>query len=305
MRRILIPKSHRTWRTIYVPGPAEKARLRGLVPVLHRLERSAAERHGTIHVAHGFVPHRSPVTCALAHLNCAWTLTADLADWFDHIHESQIAHGIELGGGDPNVAAQLCVDGAPQQGLPTSPIAANLAAIPMDRWILDRLPPDAVYTRYADDLQLSLRTAPHDPQAIVGILEEAASHMGWQIAPHKTRIYDARRGHRIIVGIAVGSRSIAIPRTTRRRLRAARHQRPQHPHTQGLEEWCRLLLPRALRPRRRLRFEQATDTPPAGLSSLSTPSSRISHAGTIERSQQHKPGLRRVFRFSVRNQSSP
>lgn len=268
MRLIRIPKSAGRWRTVAVPDTRDEWRpYRALLPVLHEAERQAARALGVAGVAHGFVPGRSPVTCAAAHIGpWAVTLTFDLADWFDRVTTAQVARGLVLAGWHDAsamaLAQQVTPDGVARQGLPTSPAAANLAAVPFDGRLSEALSrigqtcgTAVVYTRYADDLTISAGMETEAlVQSIVAAVHEAASAMGWEIAARKTRCYRAAAGRRIVVGVSVGPSDLRLPRAMRRRLRAARHQDPaaRQPATRGLIEWSALRLPRAVRPARRI-----------------------------------------------------
>ena len=70
--------------------------------------------------------------------------------------------------------------------------------------------------------------------------------MGWKLAEHKARVQHSIAGKRIIVGIAVDAR-LAATRSTKRRLRAALHQRKKR-QIVGLTEWSKCKMPKALRP---------------------------------------------------------
>lgn len=254
MRCCRIPKGPGRWRTVYVPSRAEKKRYARLAVQLALAERAAAQAAGTLLCAHGFVQGRSAVTAARLHVGYAATITADLADWFDSVRPEQIRAGLYLAGADPALATQACYAGAPRQGLPSSPAAANLAAVELDRLILDRLacvaqgPPVAlVYTRYADDLAVSVAD-PAVAEAVLLALAGAAFAMGWKLAPGKTRVHRASAGRRPLLGLSVGPSDVRASREARRKLRAARFGRG--PGAAGLAEWCACRLPRAARPSR-------------------------------------------------------
>lgn len=268
MKEIRLSKGGGKVRVVYAPSPRAKSRLRARLPELMRAERRAAAALGVAEVAHGFIAGRSPVTCALAHVGFVLTVSCDLSGWFDSVTAAQVARGLVLGGyGEAAAAAlaeRLCHLGAPRQGLPTSPAAANLAAVPMDRLILDALAEMGqafAYTRYADDLTVSVgEDSPELAQRIVNILAGCASAMGWRVATHKTHIQRAAAGRRVIVGVSVEN-DLRAPRKVRRRLRAANHKaRTQEGNAgtgarnsaAGLAEWCSLKLPKEARPSRQL-----------------------------------------------------
>lgn len=244
-------------RTIYAPDAAERKELRALIPALDAL--LAHER--TKHCLHGFRPGRSPTSNATAHKGKRWSVCFDIAGFFDSV---TVAH-LAAAGIPAELIAQITVNGAPRQGLPTSPAAANLAACPMDREILRWLARDrtAVYTRYADDLTISTddrRTV----DAALAELPAIVARCGFQIAKHKTHVYDAAAGRRMITGLAV-DQEIHPTRAAKRRLRAARHQ-GNTDQAAGLAEWCRCKLPQAMRRpaegRRVNRQRTTTDTEP-------------------------------------------
>lgn len=256
MREIRINKGNGTFRVVYSPGRGERRRLDAILPVLMAAERKAAVTLDTEAVAHGFVAGRSPVTCALPHAGMAVSVCCDLAGWFDSVRPEQVRAGLALAGADAGLAEKVCHLGAPRQGLPTSPAACNLAAVTLDRWVLDDLRdtlPDRakfVYTRYADDLTVSLSA---DEPALIAwaesVLGRSAALMGWSVAHRKTKVQHASAGRRVIVGVSVGDTAgqVQAPRWQRRRLRAARHLGATRPQALGLAEWCAMKLPRALR----------------------------------------------------------
>lgn len=266
MRTIVIQKGSGRFRTLYLPDKKEKLVYRRIHSRLAKFERKAAKAMGTENVAHGFVKGRCPITCAIAHIGYAVTISADLESWFDNITEEQIKGGLELAHATSAwaLAKKACLEGAPRQGLPSSPAAANLAAIRFDRMILDGLKllsPETVYTRYADDLTVSLSNEnPVSIELVLELLDKTAQNMGWSLSHRKTKVQYARGGMRVVVGIAVGETNIRATRKARRKLRAATHQidkagRPsnkQRNEKMGLEQWVGLTLPKHLRPKRRI-----------------------------------------------------
>jgi hypothetical protein len=235
MRQKKIPKGGGRWRTVWVPSRREREALRAIVPTL----AGTARRLDVHDVMHGFVAGRSPVTNALVHRGRAYTLALDLRDWFDSVRRDQLAPHVA-----PDVLDRILVDGAPRQGLPTSPAAANIAAAALDAQIVAALAGRGVYTRYADDLAISV-----DDEAVLRELADVVPRLvaayGWQVHPRKTRLQAAAAGRRVITGVAVDD-GIFAPRAARRRLRAARHQR-RTAQARGLAEWCLLRLPGAAR----------------------------------------------------------
>ncbi len=287
MRHLKLSKGNGKYREIFAPDGPEKRAYQQLLPALQRAERATALAQGTESVAHGFVTGRSPVTMALPHRGHAVTISADLASWFDSVRPEQIRAGLELAGADISLADRVCYRGAPRQGLPTSPTAANLAAVTMDRAIIDALQSlgvEYVYTRYADDLAVSLRSPePRLVAQVIEILAACAQAMGWVVAAHKTRVQYARAGRRVICGVSVDS-DVRPPREMRRKLRAAQHHAPISRQSMGLAEWCRMRLPKEQRGSRIIRGAQASvaspvPTPASEASTVLAGSRRIRHRG--------------------------
>lgn len=119
------------------------------------------------------------------------------------------------------MANKVCYDGATRQGLSSSPAAANVAAIPLDKEIAVILPENSVYTRYADDLTIS-----SDSISDLMILRERipvlVEKCGFKVNNKKTRIQSSQFGRRIITGIAVDDK-ITATKKIRKNLRAAKH----------------------------------------------------------------------------------
>lgn len=232
MKITKIPKGNGKFRTIYCPSPRDKPLFKGIV---HHLNDQAIGLD-THKVAHGFMPGRSIVTNALAHVG-DWQITLhfDFEDFFDSVTSEMLPD-------PPKIIArtwyrQNCFpDGAARQGLPTSPAIANIAAAPFDaavialresltpkRRILGNRGPAFVYTRYADDLTFSCNSEAVAARILKEIPELAAAH-GFKINAAKTTRQHARAGHRIVTGIAATPSGILPTRQARRKLRAAAHQ---------------------------------------------------------------------------------
>jgi RNA-directed DNA polymerase len=236
MRKFTIAKRGGGARAIYAPNHKEKLLLRLLVPRLNRLQQQLCAP-----CVHGFMPERSPVTNAQAHAGKQFTLCMDLADFFDSVDPEDVPALKNCGLFTPEEIARMAVDGAARQGLPTSPIVANLAAIPMDTALL-QLSADhgAVYTRYADDLSFSCDSIVAAVTLRAEIVAIVADY-GFKVNPRKTRLLSSQSGRRIVTGVAVGA-EVKAPRAIRRRLRAAYHQRHIR-QAAGLTEWSKMRMP--------------------------------------------------------------
>jgi hypothetical protein len=85
---------------------------------------------------------------------------------------------------------------------------------------------DATYTRYADDITISLADEGHDLHALIGGTIAILQNEGYQ--PHIRKKFDVRRRHQRqeVTGLVVNAR-VNLPRTTRRWLRAVEHRTRQ------------------------------------------------------------------------------
>ncbi len=217
MRIFKIKKRSGGERIIYSPDDAEKTVLRALLPQI-------AEPRGDI--AHGFRPRKNIVTNALAHRERSITISMDLSDFFPSVKPAMLAGKL------PKTMIEnplVFPDGAAQQGLPTSPAIANLAAVAMDDAIVKMLHKlreagvavsEKYYTRYADDLSISVDT--EDREIINSIIQkvcEIARRCGFRVNAKKTRVQLSRGGRREICGLTVGE-NVRPQRRFRRRLRA-------------------------------------------------------------------------------------
>lgn len=249
MRVFRIPKGNGKVRVIYAPSREEKRACRTWLPHLNKALESLPYR--VKDAIHGFRRGRSSVTNAWAHRDRAHTVSFDIASFFDSITLEHICHAFFAAGLEiASVAREdsgLTVDGAPRQGLPTSPAIANLVAAAIDADILEALKGDrtAVYSRYADDLTVSTNRQ-ETVDAMLRAVPEIVARHGFQIAEHKTRVQHASAGRRVITGVAV-DREVHPTRRMKRRLRAAEHQH-NTPQAAGLSEWTRCRLPKAYMP---------------------------------------------------------
>lgn len=249
-QRRAIYKADGTVRWLDVPNPELAASQRMLV----RLLRPSAPFAG---VATAFEPGRSPAIHARIHEGALAAVVVDIRDFFGSIRPAHLRWAFHprqrkrtggerkvlLDGGGKRDREELirllfASDGEGcwlPQGAPSSPWAANLAAHPMDRrlraWAREW--GDVHYSRYADDLVLSLH---RDCDSIATVrfldaaeraLREAIKARGWTVREEKTRRW--RRSDRspltlcgVEVPDVVGA-PCRLPRVQHRRVRAALH----------------------------------------------------------------------------------
>lgn len=261
MKVFTISKRNGSRRTIFAPSEEEKEKLRRCLPALSQKQEQA----DVSDVQHGFRAGRSPVTNAMPHRGYGFTLSMDLKDFFDSVTVDKLPWLFTVGfywecyvngSGEcfeyDGRSTQRWITHAARQGLPTSPLLANIAASPMDtdicalRGSRGRFSTWFVYTRYADDLTFSF-----DNERVHSILMERVPAIvekhGFKINEAKTRLQCSKAGRRIITGIAVDD-ALHPTRAVKRRLRAMLHQK-HFQQWQGLAEWASLKIPKAYKKR--------------------------------------------------------
>lgn len=265
MREIKIPKGNGEFRRICVQSKLDELRLKKWKKTLEDIQAQICGPW-----VHGFMPGRSPVTNALAHVGREWTLSMDLKDFFDSVTRERLARFI------PNDALKevgeggVLYKGAARQGLSTSPAASNIGAAAFDKVVVEWLScqdTEIVYTRYADDLAFSWNGERGLAERIKRAVATIAEAHGFAVNGKKTRLQSAKAGRRVICGVSVGQNDIRPTRETRRKLRAAEHWWAKTwmveaasarllgkpipskdclawKKLQGLREWCSLKPPR-------------------------------------------------------------
>ena len=217
-------------------------------------------------VAHGFWPARSVVSNAKHHVSYQYTVSFDLADFFDTCTTEQWNKAVGAQGyATTPLFGGFSIEGALRQGLPTSPAASNVCAAPLDHAIVRfcQTLGDCVYTRYADDLTISCRSQ-QQVKTLLKEIPKLVEQANFQLNTKKTRVQCAKAGRRIITGVAVDDAGIYPTRKTKRLLRAARYRakrKPSHHNRHraaGLQEWCKTKPPR-LGKKARHTMDQAPD----------------------------------------------
>ncbi|MEP7356252.1 MAG: reverse transcriptase domain-containing protein [Anaerolineales bacterium] len=264
--RFTIPKRRGGLRQIEAPGEKLKDLQRRILrKLLNPLPVPAA--------ATGFVLGRSVVDNARPHVGQGVVINLDLADFFGSISEQRVRELFQARGWNAEAAgilARICTsDGRLPQGAPTSPALSNLAC-----WRLDaRLAALARkvgghYTRYADDITLSLpalgrnkRRRPHrGPRAsgranrpagpsrsLITWVSQIIAGEGFQIQRRK-RIRIQRAHQRQTATGLIVNQKVAVPRATRRLVRAMQHRArlgkldaAGQARLKGLEAWLAMV----------------------------------------------------------------
>jgi len=218
------------FRTIYIPDPELKLKLRSFLPALQKV----AATHDRHKVCHGFMTGRSCVTNAMQHIGYRYTVSLDIQEFFDSVGAAHLAGKVP-----DEILSSCLIKGAPRQGLPTSPLIANIALTDADSQIVDSLnlmKSRFSYTRYADDITISI----DDKKSISRVLflvRDALAHRGFTVNERKTQIQSATNGRRIVTGIGVDAHNLHATRKTLKNMRAALHQKKTRA-ARGLLEWA-------------------------------------------------------------------
>lgn len=247
MRVFRIRKKSGGFRTIHAPSKSEKQEMRKLLPALTGLAVELDENG----VSHGFMPGRSAVTNAMSHVgDWEYTISLDLEDFFDTVD----AHHVYCLSAKHIKRFKEIIYGKgvfpPKQGLPTSPVIANIAFSAMDSALFPKGTVSYVYTRYADDLTFSV-SCERDVQYIMSWVPAYLAGHNWKVNARKTRVQWAKAGRRVVTGVAVDQHGIHPTRSAKRKLRAAKHQ-GNVAQAAGLEEWCKLRTPGSSRSLKKL-----------------------------------------------------
>jgi RNA-directed DNA polymerase len=234
--RYTVPKRSGGERVILAPKPELKAlQRRALAEIIGKAPVALA--------AHGFVPGKSTVTNARAHVGKQVLVKLDLQDFFPSITFARV-RGMLIALGYPFAVAAalalLCteydretferegtryfISVGPRhlvQGAPTSPALANLVTWGLDRRLMGLAKARGfTYTRYADDLVFS----GDDPAAARDLrimVERIIRDEHFTVNRAKTKI--ARQSARQIVTGLVVNEHLNTPRSLRRQLRAILH----------------------------------------------------------------------------------
>ncbi len=217
-----IPKRRGGVRTLHAPSPQLKTVQRLILRrVLAWLRVHAA--------AIGFEKRLSIAHNAGMHVGQAVVVKMDIIEFFPSTTAERVEAYFKRIGWNPEAAALLTRltthEGALPQGAPTSPRLSNLVNHVMDAQIERRVRRfKGTYTRYADDITISF---PKDyPKRIRGVIQHVrrvAKRHGYVIHTRgKLRVVRRHQQQRV-TGLVVNDK-VALPRQTRRWLRAVEHR---------------------------------------------------------------------------------
>ncbi len=242
-RQFTIPKRSGGKRVILAPEPNLKQLQRTILRrLLARLRSHPA--------ATGFERGYSIVRNAAVHTGSYVVLKMDLKEFFTSTSDRRVLeYFYALGWGEEaaDLLVRLCThNGGLPQGAPTSPRLSNLVNYGLDVRLFGLARNiGAVYTRYADDITFSFKDfstnasspaarralsmpagAKHRERssivAAIRVTKKIVSEYGYRL--HQKRKLSIRRRYQSqrVTGLVVNER-VALPRETRRRLRAAAH----------------------------------------------------------------------------------
>ncbi len=178
--------------------------------------------------ATGFQRGVSFVENARCHQSQAIVIRLDLVDFFPSIHRVQIEKFFRRIGWNRKAARLLAdlttLNGALPQGAPTSPRLSNLVNYRLDASLAGLAKShEGIYTRYADDITISLGSENSDVHAVIAELLRIVRAFGY--TPHLGRKFDVRRRHQrqVVTGLVVNDRA-SLSREKKRWLRAVEYR---------------------------------------------------------------------------------
>lgn len=178
---------------------------------------------------HAFVKNRDVRTNAKCHAGNTFKWKTDLSNFFDNVKEKHLKIGLIKYGikskSKINEIIKWCTRFDKKknrltisQGLPSSPVLANVACYDLDKYIMDKCKEKGyIYTRYSDDILISSNIKINDD--VINDIKEYISNYDFIINKRKT--YYINPGKRaVIAGILINNPQINVPKKTRKNLRA-------------------------------------------------------------------------------------
>ena len=238
--RFTLPKRRGGTRAIEAPNDKLKALQRRILQrLLNPLPMHPA--------ATGFVRGRSIVDNARPHIGRGVVINLDLADFFSSITTERVTtafRGLGWSAEAATILSRICThEGRLPQGAPTSPAISNLVCRRLDERLTKLVKRfDGRYTRYADDVTISLpglgrnkrlrRKPKNKPplkrprfpsRSLITTLRRIIEEEGFVIQMKKKLRVQRPHQRQTATGLVV-NRAIHLPRATRRRIRAMQHR---------------------------------------------------------------------------------
>lgn len=180
-------------------------------------------------LACGFEEHTSIVDAAIPHVCRAVVVKIDVQDFFASTRADRVRLYLERIGWDSESAQILTslttTDGGLPMGAPTSPRLSNLVNAPLDEALLKLVKKySGGYTRYADDLTFSFDVDNgRQIRSFIRKVRLILDRHGYRMHTGKKLQILRRHQQQRVLGLVVNHR-VALPRKTRRWLRAVRHR---------------------------------------------------------------------------------
>ncbi len=217
-----IPKRAGGMRRIHAPDPHLKALQR-------RILRRLLQRLPLHPCATGFRKGHSIASHAAFHAGKAVVVHMDVRDFFPTTHAKRVDAYFRKIGWSKEAArllVRLCThEKALPQGAPTSPCLSNLLNYGLDARMAGLAAKHSgAYSRYADDLSFSFaEDTPQEYRAVIRGAKNILRDYGYRHHTKK-KLHIRRRHERQIVTGLVVNEGVALPRETRRWLRAVEHR---------------------------------------------------------------------------------
>lgn len=220
-REAYIPKRNGGTRRLEIPDPKTLSMQRRILRrVLSRLKCHPA--------AVGFESGLSIVDAAAPHVGMRVVIRIDIRNFFESTTRQRVEEFLRSIGWDNDATTFFLMmvthNGHLPQGAATSPRLSNLVNARLDAG-LQRVAEQfgGKYTRYADDITLSFNTRSSTKiRGIIQIVRRILKRAGYEMNGRKTRVLRSHQ-RQTVLGLTVNAH-VAVPRATRRRLRAARHR---------------------------------------------------------------------------------
>lgn len=228
-----IPKKSGGSRQIDAPQKSLKLLQASMIPVFEAMLVPSPD-------AFGFLPGRSIVDNAKAHLGKDTVLNVDIKGFFPSITTGRLttvfrnAKDVQVSAYMArNLARLVTLDGRLPQGSPASPVLTNLVSVRLDARLAGLARKYGCrYSRYVDDISFSA-SGPRALHRLMPHLESILNREGFGLNPDKTRIQSASMRQEVTGLVLSHAKStvpvqVNTPRKFRRVTRSMLHSWRQH-----------------------------------------------------------------------------
>lgn len=208
-----IPKKAGGTRTLSIPSVELKYIQRWILDNL--LSKIRVSEHAT-----GFLPGKSILTNASAHIGAECVVNLDIEDFFPSVSDEAVYRIFRYYGYTREVSTVLtrfCTyQKALPQGSPASPCITNIVCLKLDKRLAGLARAyGAVYTRYADDITFSGKRG---LRSILPAAEKIIGEEGFRVNRGKTHA-SLRHQRQMVTGLLINDGAVKIPKEYKRRLR--------------------------------------------------------------------------------------